>query len=77
MTQEYRVTGPVMVMMTTTAIELDGGADESLRGAHGGRRPRADAGHPRKQREAQTVEGILARQDRGAVMALHQNARGS
>jgi hypothetical protein len=28
-----------------------------------------------KQRAAQTIEGILARQERGAVMALHQNAQ--
>jgi len=74
-TQEYRVTGPVMVMMTTTAIELDeelmnrcvvltvDDGREQTRAIH------------EKQREAQTIEGILARQDRGAVMKLHQNAQ--
>ncbi len=75
MTQEYRVTGPVMVMMTTTAIELDeelmnrcvvltvDDGREQTRAIH------------EKQREAQTIEGILARQDRGSVMQLHQNAQ--
>jgi DNA primase len=74
-TQEYQVTGPVMVMTTTTAIELDeelmnrcvvltvDDGREQTRAIH------------EKQREAQTIEGILARQDRGAVIALHQNAQ--
>jgi len=62
-------------MMTTTAIELDeelmnrcvvltvDDGREQTRAIH------------EKQREAQTIEGILARQERGAVMALHQNAQ--
>jgi len=74
-TQEYRVTGPVMVMMTTTAIELD----EELMNrcvvlTVDDGRAQTRAIHER-QRDAQTIEGILARQDRGAVMALHQNAQ--
>ncbi len=74
-TQEYRVTGPVMVMMTTTAIHLD----EELMNrcivlTVDDGREQTRAIHER-QREAQTIEGILARQDRGAVMQLHQNAQ--
>ena len=74
-TQEYRVTGPVMVMMTTTAIELD----EELMNrcivlTVDDGREQTRAIHER-QREAQTIEGILARQDRGTVMQLHQNAQ--
>ena len=69
------MTGPVMVMMTTTAIELDeelmnrcvvltvDDGREQTRAIH------------EKQREAQTIEGILARQERGGVMQLHQNAQ--
>ncbi len=74
-TQEYRVTGPVMVMMTTTAIHLD----EELMNrcivlTVDDGREQTRAIHER-QREAQTIEGILSRQDRGAVMQLHQNAQ--
>jgi len=74
-TQEYRVTGPVMVMMTTTAATLD---EELLNRCMvltvDDGREQTRAIHER-QREAQTIEGILARQDRGAVMQLHQNAQ--
>ena len=74
-TQEYRVTGPVMVMLTTTAIELD---EELLNRCVvltvDDGREQTRAIHER-QREAQTLEGILARQERGSVMQLHQNAQ--
>ncbi len=74
-TQEYRVTGPVMVMMTTTAIELD----EELMNrcvvlTVDDGREQTRAIHD-KQREAQTIEGILASQGRFEVMKLHQNAQ--
>jgi hypothetical protein len=65
-----------MVMMTTTALELDeelmnrcvvltvdDGREQTL------------AIHE-KQREAQTIEGILARQDRGAVMHMMSGENG-
>ena len=59
-TQEYRVEGPVMIFLTTTADRDRRGAAEPLPGAHGRRGPRADAGDPRLQRERQTLEGLLA-----------------
>ena len=64
MTHEYRVEGPVMIFLTTTAIELDEEllnrclvltVDED--------REQTQAIH-RLQREAQTLEGLLARQER-------------
>jgi len=74
-TQEYRVTGPVMVMMTTTAIELD---EELLNRCIvltvDDGRAQTRAIHQR-QREAETLEGMLAARRRQAVMRLHQNAQ--
>jgi DNA primase catalytic core len=74
-THEYRVEGPVMIFLTTTAIELDEEllnrclvltVDED--------REQTKAIH-RLQRERQTLEGLLARRDRDAVLALHRNAQ--
>jgi len=74
-THEYRVEGPVMIFLTTTAIELDEEllnrclvltVDED--------REQTKAIH-RLQRERQTLEGILARRDREATVALHRNAQ--
>lgn len=74
-TQEYRVTGPVMMMMTTTAIELDEElmnrclvltVDDGL--------AQTRAIHDR-QREAETLEGMLADRERFDVFKLHQNAQ--
>jgi len=74
-TQEYRVTGPVMVMMTTTAIELD---EELLNRCVvltvDDGRAQTRAIHQR-QREAETLDGMLAARRRQAVMRLHQNAQ--
>jgi len=74
-TQEYRVTGPVMVMMTTTAIALD---EELLNRCVvltvDDGRAQTRAIH-QAQREAETLEGILAARTRQAVMRLHQNAQ--
>ncbi|MGI8423082.1 MAG: hypothetical protein ACR2NO_03025, partial [Chloroflexota bacterium] len=74
-TQEYRVEGPVMIFLTTTAIEVDEellnrclvlSVDED--------REQTKAIH-RLQRERQTLEGVLARQDRAAVLKVHQDAQ--
>jgi DNA primase catalytic core len=74
-TQEYRVEGPVMIFLTTTAIEIDEellnrclvlSVDEN--------RAQTQAIH-RLQRARRTLEGLLARQDREAILALHCNAQ--
>jgi hypothetical protein len=74
-THQYRVEGPVMIFLTTTAIEIDEEllnrclvltVDED--------REQTRAIH-RIQREAQTLEGLLAKRHRGAVVALHRNAQ--
>jgi len=74
-TQEYRVEGPVMMFLTTTALEVDEEllnrclvltVDES--------REQTQAIHER-QRHAQTLEGLLKHQERSRLMHLHQNAQ--
>src|SRR5690606_20615234 len=70
----YRVQGPVMIFLTTTAIEVD---EELLTRClvltvdEGREQTRAI--HER-QRLLQTIEGLLAKQERGRVLSLHQNA---
>jgi DNA primase catalytic core len=74
-TQEYRVEGPVMIFLTTTAIQIDEellnrclvlSVDEN--------REQTQAIH-RLQRARRTLEGLLARQDRENILALHRNAQ--
>ena len=59
-TQEYRVEGPVMIFLTTTAIEFGRGASESLHRADGRRGAGADASDSSAAAGAQTLEGLLA-----------------
>lgn len=74
-THQYRVEGPVMIFLTTTAIDLDEEllnrclvltVDED--------RAQTQAIH-RWQREQQTLEGLLQRQARQKIVKLHQNAQ--
>ena len=74
-THEYRVEGPVMILLTTTAVEVDEEllnrcivltVDED--------REQTRAIH-RLQRERQTLEGLLAKRDREHILAVHRNAQ--
>jgi hypothetical protein len=74
-TQQYRVEGPVMLFLTTTAIDIEEElmnrclvltVDES--------REQTRAIHA-LQRRRQTLEGLLAEEDRTSVLALHRNAQ--
>ena len=74
-TQEYRVEGPVMIFLTTTAIEIDEellnrclvlSVDEG--------REQTEAIH-RLQRTKRTLEGLKARQSKARLVRLHQNAQ--
>ncbi|MFP1133321.1 CHC2 zinc finger domain-containing protein [Asticcacaulis sp. W401b] len=74
-TQEYRVEGPVALMLTTTAIDLDEelknrclvlSVDES--------REQTRAIHQR-QRFEETLEGLASREDEHSLIALHRNAQ--
>ncbi len=74
-THEYRVEGPVMIFLTTTAIDIDeellnrclvlsvDEAREQTRAIH------------KLQRERRTLSGLLARKGKEALVELHQNAQ--
>jgi hypothetical protein len=74
-TQEYRVEGPVMIFLTTTAIKIDEellnrcivlSVDEN--------REQTKAIH-QLQRRRQTLAGLLTVRDRQETLALHRNAQ--
>ena len=74
-THQYRVEGPVMIFLTTTAIDLD---EELLNRClvltvNEGRE-QTQAIH-RLQREQQTLEGLLARHEREEILKVHRNAQ--
>lgn len=74
-TQDYTVEGPVALMMTTTAIDLD----EELRNrclvlTIDESREQTRAIHTR-QRFEETLEGLRGREDQAAIRALHKNAQ--
>ena len=74
-TQEYRVEGPVMLMMTTTAIDID---EELLNRclvlAVDEDRAQTRAIH-QLQREKRTLSGLVRRQEKQAILDLHRNAQ--
>jgi len=74
-THEYRVEGPVMIILTTTAVEID---EELLNRAIvlavDEDRTQTRAIH-RRQREKRTLEGLLARRAKDDLIGLHQNAQ--
>lgn len=74
-TQEYRVEGPVMMFLTTTAIDIDPelqnrclvlSVDES--------REQTKAIHE-LQRRKRTLDGLLARVRKAEILAVHANAQ--
>jgi DNA primase catalytic core len=74
-TEEYHVEGPVMIFLTTTAIDVDEellnrclvlSVDES--------REQTQAIH-RLQREAETLEGLRRRIERERILDVHRNAQ--
>jgi DNA primase len=74
-THQYRVEGPVMIFLTTTAIHLD---EELLNRCLvltvNEDRSQTQAIH-RLQREQQTLEGLLARKERLEILRVHRNAQ--
>ncbi len=74
-TKQYRVKGPVMLMLTTTAIDVDEELmNRCLVLTVNESREQTRAIHAR-QRERQTLAGMLAANDKQAITALHQNAQ--
>jgi DNA primase catalytic core len=74
-THEYKVEGPVMIFLTTTAIDID---EELLNRCLvltvNEDREQTQAIH-RIQRASQTLEGLLRRRDRDGLLRLHRNAQ--
>jgi DNA primase len=74
-TQEYRVEGPVMIFLTTTAVDID----EELMNrclvltVDEGRAQTAAIHHI--QRQGETLGGLLRTEARASVLALHRNAQ--
>ena len=74
-TKQYRVKGPVMLMLTTTAIDVDEELmNRCLVLTVNESREQTRAIHAR-QRERQTLAGMLAQNDKQAITALHKNAQ--
>ena len=74
-THEYIVEGPVMIFLTTTAQQIDEELiNRSIVLTVNEERAQTRAIH-RKQREARTIEGHLARRKRAKVLTLHRNAQ--
>ncbi|MCX7289596.1 CHC2 zinc finger domain-containing protein [Janthinobacterium sp.] len=74
-THEYKVEGPVMLFLTTTAIDID---EELLNRCVvltvNESREQTRAIHA-LQRKRQTLEGLLADEGRDAILTLHRNAQ--
>ena len=74
-TQQYRVEGPVALLLTTTARDLDEELmNRCLVLAVDEGREQTRSIH-RLQRERRTLEGLLAKKGREEKIALHQNAQ--
>jgi DNA primase len=74
-TQEYRVEGPVMLFSTTTAIDID---EELLNRCVvltvNESREQTRLIHT-LQRERETLNGLLAKEDKKRILTLHRNAQ--
>lgn len=74
-TQQYRVEGPVALLFTTTARDLDEELmNRCLVLAVNEGREQTRAIHER-QRARRTLAGLVAKRDKDALIALHQNAQ--
>jgi DNA primase len=74
-THEYLVEGPVMIFLTTTAQEVDEElVNRSIVLTVNEDQEQTRAIH-KKQREAQTIEGLWARRERAKLVKLHRNAQ--
>lgn len=74
-TQQYRVEGPVALLVTTTARDIDEELmNRCLVLAVDEGREQTRAIH-QLQRDKRTLEGLLAKREKEALIALHQNAQ--
>jgi hypothetical protein len=74
-THDYRVEGPVMLMLTTTAIDVDPELLNRCLVLTVDEEAGQTAAIQQAQREACTLAGIQAKRERSAIEALHRNAQ--
>ena len=74
-TQEYRVEGPVMLFLTTTAIDIDEELmNRCLVLTVNENREQTEAIHS-QQRLGEMLEGLLASEEKQHIISLHRNAQ--
>lgn len=74
-TKEYRVEGPVMLFLTTTAIDIDEELmNRCLVLSVNETREQTKAIHQR-QRQGRTLQGLTLKQQKKTLLTLHQNAQ--
>jgi len=74
-TQEYRVEGPVMLFLTTTAIDIDEELmNRCLVLTVNENREQTEAIHS-QQRLGEMLEGLLANEEKHRLISLHRNAQ--
>jgi DNA primase catalytic core len=74
-TQEYHVAGPVMIFLTTTAIDLDEELQNRCLTLAVDESAAQTAAIHRAQREKRTLAGLLAREERRAILRVLRNAQ--
>ncbi len=74
-TQEYHVEGPVMLMLTTTAIEVDEELMNRCLVLTVDEGPEQTRAIHARQRERRTLAGLLAREQKHDVQTLHRHAQ--
>ncbi len=74
-TQQYRVEGPVMLFLTTTAIDVDEELVNRCLVLTINESREQTRAIQQRQRSARTLAGLVATRDADAVRTLHQNAQ--
>ncbi len=74
-TQQYRVEGPVMLCLTTTAIDVDEELVNRCLVLTINESREQTRAIQQRQRAARTLDGLLATSQAGAVRELHRNAQ--
>jgi len=74
-THDYRVEGPVMLMLTTTAIDVDPELLNRCVVLTVDEEPAQTAAIQQAQRAGRTLAGVTAKRDRSAIELVHRNAQ--
>jgi len=74
-THDYRVEGPVMLMLTTTAIDVDPELLNRCLVLTVDEEPAQTAAIQASQRDGRTLAGLEAKRERAAIETLHRNAQ--